>query len=266
MTRSICETALPTSDTPRLCSSLAELISPTMSVTLRIDATISCIVAPVRSTRAVPLSTRPTDSSISPLIWRAASALRCASVRTSLATTAKPRPCSPARAASTAALSARMFVWNAIPSITRMMSAILRELSLMPRIVSTTSRTIWPPCSATCEDPIASWLAWRALSAFWRTVVPSSSIEAAVSCSELACCSVRTDKSELPLAISPLAPATALAFVRTSCTVRARLSRMVRSAAITLSVSPARSAIGVARSPAATAPATSLSRSGSSPS
>jgi hypothetical protein len=48
----------------------------------------------------------------------AAAAERCASVRTSAATTAKPRPCSPARTASTAAFSARMSVWHAIPSIT----------------------------------------------------------------------------------------------------------------------------------------------------
>ena len=40
----------------------------------------------------------------------AAAALRCASVRTSPATTAKPRPSSPARAASTAALKARILV------------------------------------------------------------------------------------------------------------------------------------------------------------
>jgi len=34
------------------------------------------------------------------VLLRAASALRCARLRTSPATTAKPRPCSPARAAS----------------------------------------------------------------------------------------------------------------------------------------------------------------------
>src|SRR5260370_32135975 len=46
------------------------------------------------------------------LISLAAVPERWASARTSLATTAKPRPCSPARAASTAALSARILVWK----------------------------------------------------------------------------------------------------------------------------------------------------------
>ena len=41
-------------------------------------------------------------------------------------TQANPRPCSPARAASTAALSARILVWNAMPSITEMMSTMRR--------------------------------------------------------------------------------------------------------------------------------------------
>jgi len=75
------------------------------------------------------------------LISFAASALLCASVRTSVATTAKPRPCVPARAASTAALSASMFVWKAMPSMTVMMSAIFFDESLIDDIVCTTSPT-----------------------------------------------------------------------------------------------------------------------------
>ena len=51
-----------------------------------------------------------TIAEISVLISLAASALRCARLRTSLATTAKPRPCSPARAASIVALRASKFV------------------------------------------------------------------------------------------------------------------------------------------------------------
>ena len=179
-----------------------------MSVTRRMALTTSVMVAPALSTRAVPRSTRSTLVPIRPLISLAASALRCARLRTSPATTAKPRPCSPARAASTAAFSARMLVWKAIPSITLMMSAILRLLSLMPFMVSTTSATTSPPCCATVDALMASWLAVRALSAFWRTVEPSSSMEAAVSSSALACCSVRALRSLLPDAISALAVAT----------------------------------------------------------
>jgi hypothetical protein len=68
--------------------------------------TISASVSPADWICLEPAPTRPTLSSISSLISYAALALRCARVLTSEATTAKPRPCSPARAASTAALSA----------------------------------------------------------------------------------------------------------------------------------------------------------------
>ncbi|MCW0415171.1 hypothetical protein NB689_000925 [Xanthomonas sacchari] len=109
-----------------------------MSVTRCTEATISCMVLPARSTSAEPSATRVTESSISVLISLAALAERCARVRTSLATTANPRPCSPARAASTAALSARILVWKAMPSITPMMSAIFFDEASMPLMVSTT--------------------------------------------------------------------------------------------------------------------------------
>ena len=55
-------------------------------------------------------STPRTVSAVSP----AAAAATEASLRTSSATTANPRPCGPARAASIAAFRASMFVWLAI--------------------------------------------------------------------------------------------------------------------------------------------------------
>ena len=50
-----------------------------------------------------------------------------ARLRTSSATTAKPFPASPARAASIAAFSASMFVWNAMSSMDFMTSDIASD-------------------------------------------------------------------------------------------------------------------------------------------
>ena len=80
---------------------------------------------------------------------------RCARLRTSEATTAKPRPASPARAASTAALSASRLVWRAISSITPMMSEILRDDSSILAMASTALATTWPPRSATSRVVLA---------------------------------------------------------------------------------------------------------------
>ncbi|MNY42444.1 hypothetical protein D3C86_1773330 [compost metagenome] len=100
---------------------------------------MASIVVPVSSTIFAPRSTRETESAISPSISFAASALRLARFRTSPATTANPRPCSPARAASTAAFSARIFVWKAMPLMTEVISAIFFELAEIPDMVVTTS-------------------------------------------------------------------------------------------------------------------------------
>ena len=81
-----------------------------------------------------PSSTRRAESSISSAVSRAALALRSARLRTSAATTAKPRPYCPARAASTAAFSASKLVWNAISSITLMILPISREETAMASI------------------------------------------------------------------------------------------------------------------------------------
>ena len=99
---------------------------------------------------------------INSLISLAAVAVRCDKVRTSAATTAKPRPARP-RGASTAAFSARMLVWKAMESITPMMLLMRLLLSWMPFMVFTTLLTTAPPCSAT---RVASWRAGRHGGAF----------------------------------------------------------------------------------------------------
>ncbi len=190
---------------PSLCWRVAVLISVIRSLTRRTLTTISSMVRPALSTWLVPVPTLSTESVISCLISLAAPAERCDSERISAATTANPRPCSPARAASTAAFNARMLVWKAMPSITPMMSTMRREDSLISAMVDTTSCTTCPPCAATPTAPLASSLAWRALSAVRRTVSARSFMDTAVSSSDAACCSVRWDRSALPTAIS-LAP------------------------------------------------------------
>ncbi|MDT4835782.1 hypothetical protein FQZ97_694570 [compost metagenome] len=223
-----------------------------MSVTRRTDVTISCMVAPAASTWSEPTDTFCTESSIKPLISLAAAALRWARARTSLATTAKPLPCSPARAASTAAFSARMLVWKAMPSITPTMSAMRLELSAMPRIVPTTSPTARPPRVATSEAAIASSDALRELSALLRTVDDSSSMLAAVSSRDAACCSVREDRSMLPAAISREPVWISSTPRRTADTVRARLScmRLTAPYSTPISLLP-RCSMRLVRSPAA---------------
>ncbi len=98
------------------------------------------------------------------LISLAASAERWARARTSWATTAKPRPLSPARAASTPAFRARRLVWKAISSMTPMIWATWRDEASMPLIAwtadSTTSR----------ERPASTWASRTARWAFLGAV------------------------------------------------------------------------------------------------
>ncbi len=155
-----------------------------------------------------------------------------------------------------------MLVWNAMPSITAMMSTMRRELSLMPFIVVTTSPTTSPPLRATVLAPSASWLADNAFSAFWRTVEPSSSIDAAASCRADACSSVRMLRSLLPCEICAAATATLSEFSRTLPTTLTRLRCMAASALSNCAISSRPTTFtGVRRSPPAMALATASASS-----
>jgi len=69
--------------------------------------------------------------------------------RTSVATTANPLPLSPARAASTPALSASRFVWNATSSMTPMISEILPDETVI--------------CAMALSAPVMTWLPFSAM-------------------------------------------------------------------------------------------------------
>ena len=126
-----------TVDCWRVDPAMSEKIDAIDSIRLR----ISSIEVPVARTRSLPVSTSARLSPIRRLISFAESDARAASRRTSEATTAKPRPASPARAASTPAFSASRLVWKAMSSITSMMRVIWTEESSIRPIAETASRT-----------------------------------------------------------------------------------------------------------------------------
>ena len=212
-----------------LCISAADVIARTLPATSPMPETTLASSAPTSSMRDAPEATCSLEVAISDLISRAAPLLRSASVRTSAATTAKPRPFSPARAASTAALSARMLVWKAMPSITPMMSCTRCELVRIACIVSTASRMRLPPDSAISCTRLASCSTARASSAFCFTE-PLRSCTLAEVCSRLAAWrSVRWASSPVPAASDSLACETKVASLRMSATSADMLAFMSSS-------------------------------------
>ncbi len=94
-----------------------------------------------------------------------------------------------------------MLVWKAMPSITPMMLEMRELASRISPMVDTMRPTASPPSAAMPEAPLARLLAREALSELARTLPAICSIEAAVCCRLLACCSVRSLRSLLPWAI-----------------------------------------------------------------
>ncbi len=134
----------------------------------------------VRPTSSEPAWILATVPSIWAAVVRAASAARWARPRTSSATTAKPLPASPARAASTAAFRASRLVWKEISSMVLTIFWVC-SLAVVISCMERSSSSISPSAVATtslvsCIRPSA----WRACSAFWRVMAAISSREALV--------------------------------------------------------------------------------------
>ena len=91
----------------------------------------------------LPAEMASIEPSISSVVSRAASADFWARFLTSSATTANPFPAAPARAASMAALSASMFVWNAMSSIVFIIFPISSDFWVITSIASTISFIFW---------------------------------------------------------------------------------------------------------------------------
>ncbi len=126
-------------------------------------------------------------------------------MRTSSATTAKPLPCSPARAASIAALSASRFVWPAIPVIVSTMPPICSDFAASSPIACVT-------------EPVDSRTAFIASDASWAAATPSrAALRASSACEAVSCAERRASSTiftwrsapeatfETALAISPIA-------------------------------------------------------------
>ena len=131
-------------------------ISPTTPLMSETRRAIRLNASPVAATNLPPLSTCEIEVEISALISLAACAERCASARTSEATTAKPRPASPARAASTPAFRASRLVWKAISSMTPMIWPMRDDDSVIADIASTALPTTSALCLASSSASLTT--------------------------------------------------------------------------------------------------------------
>ena len=130
-------------------------------------------------------------ASISACTSAAAWLQRAARPRISPATTAKPRPASPAREASIEALSASMLVWKAMSSITALISATRRTLSCSADIAPMAACIASLPVEASPCSPAARCCSASAARLLAPTRLSSCCTLPTVRCSSADCSSVR---------------------------------------------------------------------------
>ena len=157
------------------CSSAAEIRCSISSVS-RDDISIRAMSSLTSFTVATALAVSVTACCTNWAISCELSALLAASLPTSSATTEKPLPCSPARAASMAAFRDSKLVLLAIFSITSVILLILSELTAMLFTTSTMSVIFCMPMRMMAIDSCDFWLATLVLRdtsptevAVWRT-------------------------------------------------------------------------------------------------
>ncbi len=140
------------------CCTADSAICAISSVAFFAPVITSSIELAVSVVKAVPCLIMRSEFSIRLEVFCAASALLFARLCTSFATTAKPFPASPARAASTEALSARILVWNEMSSMVLMIPPIWLAAFEMSCIAEIRVRSFW---SQTISAP-AAWVeqAW----------------------------------------------------------------------------------------------------------
>ena len=189
------------------CSPAAALcwaIRANASATLALRARPSCISALPCSMVLMALAVSCWMLPIMLEISVVASRVRPARLRTSSATTAKPRPCSPARAASMAALRASRLVWSAMAVMTPTMPPISWERWPRVLITSAVPLSALAICSRAVDaSSIATWpmrVCWalslarrsvaRMLSAMFSEVALNSSTAPAMLLISPDCCSM----------------------------------------------------------------------------
>ena len=195
--------------------------APTLSPISSNDCWARWTVASLSSLRRAPAAA---SSAACTVAWRISSTMSVmrpaacwdssASWRTSSATTAKPRPCSPARAASMAALRASRFVWSAIlviasvippmrsdmPASCSIIAAISLDDSRRAAIAAVTSRAASRPSRVTSPARETLSAVSRAAEAPSRVAAMTSSVALRIDSTRRTCCSAPW--ATLPAAIA----------------------------------------------------------------